>query len=98
MPERNTFSQSSATTVTPSLQYPIEKYTELQVQITGMGSNTCQVKLKGVADQYATAATLANDEILRLSGVYRGLQLEFSAAGTATIWVLNYNLDEIDGG
>lgn len=98
MPQRNSTAQGAGTTATPSLGYDFDKYTAHQIQITGMGSNTCAVKAKGVADQLTTVTTLSNDDIYNLEGVYRGISFEFSGTGSATIWILSYNLDEIDGG
>ena len=98
MPQRTSTAQGAGTTATPSLGYSFDKYTTHQLQITGMGSNTCAVKVKGSADQLTTVKTLSNDDILNLEGVYRGISFEFSATGSATIWITSYNLDEIDGG
>ena len=98
MPQRNSTAQGAGTTATPTLGYDFDKYTAHQIQITGMGSNTCAVKVKGSADQLTTAATVTNDDILNIEGVYRGISFEFSGTGSATIWITSYNLDEIDGG
>ena len=88
-----TASQSSATSVTMSFEVPMEDYTSHQLQITGMGSTTATVMLKGIADQFTSAGVLSNDEIMEISGVYRGLRLDFSGAGTATIKLLSYNTE-----
>ena len=85
--------QSSATTVTPSFEIDMKNYTSHQIQITGMSTNTATVKLMGIAGTYASAGVLANDEIMEVSGVYRGVQFVFSGSGTATIKILSYNTE-----
>ncbi len=98
MPQRTSTAQGAGTTVTPSFPVDFQKYTSHQIQITGMGSTTCAVKVKGTADQLTTVKTLSNNDILNLDGLYRGISFEFSGTGSATIWITSYNLDEIDGG
>lgn len=91
--QTTTASQSSATQVTLSFEVPMQNYTSHQLQITGMGTTTCTVMLMGVADQFTSAGVLANDHIMEISGVYKGMRLDFSGAGTATIKLLSYNTE-----
>ena len=91
--QTTTTAQASATQVTPSFQSPMADFTSHQVQITGMGATTATVMLQGVAATFTAAGVLSNDQIMQVSGVFQGIRLDFSSAGTATIKILSYNTE-----
>ena len=76
----------------------LNKYTVHQIQVSGLSSSTAVIAAQGPADTFTDSATLSNNDIYFLEGIFDALRVTWGGSSGGSLSIRSYNLAALDGG